>query len=114
MKQLVNYKSFTTYKKHIYCFIICIFSSLNYSSAQSPKTLNIHRSTEKIVIDGVLNEQSWEVADLAEDFQQNFPSDSLQAKSRTEVRMCYDDKNLRLLINTNKETTENFLFLSFR
>ncbi len=47
-----------------------------------------------ITIDAVLNEADWERADVAGNFWQQFPTDSLQAKAQTEIKMLFDDENL--------------------
>lgn len=43
-------------------------------------------------IDGKLIEPGWQTAQLAADFQQQFPFDSCKARNKTEVRMMYDSK----------------------
>ena len=47
-----------------------------------------------ITIDAVLNEADWDRADVAGNFWQQFPTDSLQAKAQTEIKMLFDDENL--------------------
>lgn len=59
--------------------------------AQQP-ALHIKRATGKIVVDAEMNEQDWEVADVANHFKQYFPFDSSYAKAPTDVRMTYDDR----------------------
>jgi len=54
--------------------------------------LRISKASDKIVIDGVMNEKSWRDADVARDFKQVFPFDSSYADAQTEVRMTYDDR----------------------
>lgn len=57
-------------------------------------TLLVDNSESPIHIDGMLNESAWLMADIADDFQMNFPFDSIAAVSKTKVRLLYDDKNL--------------------
>ncbi len=69
-----------------------IYSSLLYSQTKkATPSLQIKKAEDKIVIDGELNEKDWEVASIAADFFQIFPFDTSYAKSKTEVRVTYDD-----------------------
>lgn len=54
--------------------------------------LKIKESHEEIVLEGVLNEKAWEEADIAENWYQNFPLDSLPAPFQTEARMTLNDE----------------------
>ncbi len=54
----------------------------------------VNASPDPIVLDGLLNEQIWSSATIADEFQMNFPFDSLKATSKTEVRVLYDQTNL--------------------
>jgi len=65
--------------------------------AQNPPaetTLSIQTTGEKVEIDGELNEQIWQNADVAKDFYLTFPIDDRLADEQTEVRLTYDDKNI--------------------
>ncbi|MEY3432372.1 MAG: hypothetical protein RL131_308, partial [Bacteroidota bacterium] len=50
------------------------------------------KSVEPIKIDGVLSEETWDRAQKAGNFIQNFPNDTLLASAKTEVMVSYDDK----------------------
>lgn len=52
-----------------------------------------NRATDGISIDGVLDEETWINADVAEDFHMIMPMDTSLANAITEVRVAYDDKN---------------------
>ena len=52
------------------------------------------RAPEVPVLDGLVNEASWDVADVASDFLQREPNEGQPASERTEVRILYDDKNV--------------------
>ncbi|MEY3420465.1 MAG: hypothetical protein RIR48_750 [Bacteroidota bacterium] len=49
---------------------------------------------EKISLDGVLDEKIWSRSDIATEFWQYLPKDSVQAMHQTEVRVVFDDKHL--------------------
>ncbi len=80
-------------KTGLLCLILLLFSC-TIALGQNRKQVRIQQATDKIVLDGLLDEQSWLNADLASDYAQNFPSDSIAAQAITEMRFTYDDKFL--------------------
>lgn len=68
----------------------------NNSSILEEKQIKIKKSTETIIVDGILSEKVWSECDVANDFWQNFPFDTSLAKSKTEVMLSYDDKDLHI------------------
>jgi hypothetical protein len=66
----------------------------NDSAAQQFPALHIHRAEEKIVVDGIIDEQDWQRAEVARDFVQQYPYDTAKAVSLTDVRVAYDDQYL--------------------
>jgi hypothetical protein len=54
----------------------------------------LKKTTEKIVLDGVLEEGAWFKSKGISNFWQYFPTDSTQAGGETEIYMTYDDQNL--------------------
>ncbi len=80
-------------------FIILVSMSLvSLCKAQintnEKKSFIVGTTSEKIEIDGELNEAIWKTLTPAKNFVQYFPSDSLPAKAQTEIYMCTDKKNL--------------------
>jgi len=60
--------------------------------------LKIGKTSEEIVLDGLLNESVWEIADVADNFSMILPQDDRKATQFSEVRMAYDDRNLYLAV----------------
>ncbi len=58
------------------------------------KTLQATRISEKITLDGVLNELVWSTAPAATDFVFLWPTPGKAATQKTEVRLLYDDAAL--------------------
>ncbi len=58
------------------------------------KSILVKTIDDKIEIDGRLDEAWWEQADVAKDFWQWFPTDSILAKYQTEIYMLRDNLNL--------------------
>lgn len=57
-------------------------------------TISISAAIDPVSLDGVLDEASWQAADVATDFYQNFPVDDQPATSTVEVRTTFDQKFL--------------------
>ncbi len=64
--------------------------------SQNTTPYKINFTTEKVKVDGILDEQIWQTAANVGDFWQYFPSDTLKAIYQTEVKIAYDDKNIYL------------------
>jgi hypothetical protein len=71
-------------------FQFFFFTSLVLFS-QEYTCLSINKTKEKIKIDGFLNEKSWKTSEVSSSFWQNFPYDSCEAKTKTQVMVTYDD-----------------------
>jgi Domain of unknown function (DUF5916) len=56
--------------------------------------LLVKNTSEKIKLDGVLDEQAWQNAEKLPTFWQFFPKDSVKAKYQTEILLTYDEKNV--------------------
>ena len=76
----------------------CVFASLLFAIAifgQAPKKKFIVKFIADIPqIDGILDEAAWQTVDGPSNFQQYFPSDSLLAEQRTEMKMFYNGTTL--------------------
>jgi hypothetical protein len=75
--------------------------------------VHIHHTDEEIVLDGEMNEAAWQQGKASGKFWQNFPGDSIHAKSQTEMYMTYDDENLYIAIVCHSVGT-NFVTPSLR
>lgn len=53
--------------------------------------LHINKAVDEIVLDGRLDEQSWQNAEVAQGFYQHFPFDTSFSVTTTEVRLTYND-----------------------
>ena len=68
------------------------------TSGESVYSLNVKKTSEKILVDGVLSESVWTQAEIATDFWMSFPVDGEKAPDelKTQVQMTYDDQNIYL------------------
>jgi len=65
---------------------------------QETYKLHIAQAKEKIKIDGIASESTWQTNEMATDFWEKWPNDKVQAKRRTEIRMAYDQENLYIFV----------------
>lgn len=85
--------------KALFAFLICLFIiSAGIAQNSEEYVLKITKSIDQIVVNGVLDEGSWKVADIAKDFFRVLPMDTGYAETKTEVMMTYDDKNFYMAI----------------
>lgn len=73
---------------------ITVFSQKKNASYRYPMN-QIHAP---IKVDGVPDDEAWKNIYTATDFYMVLPMDTSHAKGRTDVRMCYDQKNIYLLV----------------
>jgi len=90
--------------------------SLAFSSfAQlQKKSFEAVRTSEKIKVDGVLDEPAWQQADMVSDFVQRRPSPGQPAERRTEVFFLYDDDAVYIAAKLYEKKDDIFNLLSNR
>ncbi|MEO5599886.1 MAG: carbohydrate binding family 9 domain-containing protein, partial [Cyclobacteriaceae bacterium] len=55
-------------------------------------SLHIRKATSQIVLDGILDEPTWQDADLAGDWFLNYPVDTMASPFQTEARVTFNDE----------------------
>ena len=88
-----SYKAFL-----IPLLLLFFFQTTRGQKINEDYVLKIGKTSEKIILDGELNESIWELADVAENFSMILPQDDRKASQFSEVRMAYDDKNIYLAV----------------
>jgi hypothetical protein len=76
--------------------------------------LRVHHTANPITLDGKISETEWQQAQPVSDFVQHFPTDSLAALNRVEVRAMADDHYLYFAFTCYDSTSGNFLIQSLR
>lgn len=90
------------YKSRLFKLTILLLYLAAYKSvAQTVKNkpglnLTIAKITDKIVLDGKLDEESWRSASVATNFFMNYPVDTIPPTFQTEARLLFDDHFLYL------------------
>jgi len=66
------------------------------SSAQEleKRSVFVKKISDKIQLDGILDEVIWDQAEIATDFWQMFPTDSLRSTNSTTVKLLFDDTHI--------------------
>ncbi|UZR96829.1 DUF5916 domain-containing protein [Chondrinema litorale] len=79
-------------KMKSYYLLLAITLNSFWSMAQeNTGVLNVNYLDREILIDGVLNETAWYEANTVSNFWQYFPTDSIRAKTNTEIKILYND-----------------------
>lgn len=66
----------------------------NYTNNQVSHQLSIQKLVGDIKVDGKLDDEVWQQAEIAKDFWQKSPIAGIKGKSNTEVQLSYDDNFL--------------------
>ena len=88
----------------------CLFQA----KTQIIKEIRISKAVDPIILDGLLNEVSWQNADVGGDYYQNFPTDTVMATAKTELRFTYDDKFIYVAGKMYNTGTANYVTPSLR
>ena len=95
--------------------LLLLLTSLNFGVAQvQPKSFNAVRTTEKIKIDGVFDEASWQEAPVLTDFVQRRPNPGAPSQRKTEVRLMYDDEAVYIAAKIYEDRDQVFNILTNR
>ena len=73
-------------------------SVTDFVAVQRTKVYSATRFSERIVIDGVVDEPSWDRAAVGRDFYQTDPQSGVPATERTEFRILYDEDQIYVSI----------------
>ena len=78
-------------------YILVLWAPALFAQDMDLKERFQYHMTEKvdeIIVDGILNEDTWNQAQIGTDFWQKVPYYEENADPRTEIQLSYDDKNL--------------------
>ncbi len=82
---------------HILNILFLILSAINadgQSEINFTQKLHVKKALGSIKTDGILDEKDWEEAEIASDFWQYFPMDTMISNTVSEVKITYDDQYL--------------------
>lgn len=73
---------------------IFLFPLVVISQNQPGKELHIKKAKGEIVIDGIIDEEDWKNAQVADNWYLNYPVDTVKADFQTEARVTFNDEFL--------------------
>jgi hypothetical protein len=88
-------------KLRSFALVVCILLTANYSTAQinfEDFQIEIKKTNEPILIDGILDENTWKEASVGKDFFMITPIDTGKATQFSEARVAFDDEFLYISI----------------
>ena len=94
----------------LFFYLLLISSSKTFSQK---KEIFVKTIDDLITIDGKSDEKSWSIANEIGDFTQWFPTDSLKATNKTNVKVIRDKENIYLLIKSSI-SDKNYVIESLR
>ena len=94
-------------------FFFTLLTVFKGFSQAKTKTVYVKYINQPITVNAVLDEVAWNKAKPATNFWQYFPSDTVQAKQQTEIKMLFDDENLYIGMRVNS-SNDNFIIPSLR
>jgi len=84
--------------KYLFSTLLCLGSFFTYAQKINSRfKLHIHKTTEPVLIDGIMNDAAWQEAETAGNFFMVLPMDTSKARVNTEVKMAYDKENLYII-----------------
>lgn len=89
-----------------------VFSTVCFAQ-NTTKNIGAKYITEKVTLDGRLDEPFWELAETGSDFIQFFPTDSLAAKHKTSFKVVYSESTLYVGVRAEAENG-NYVVSSLR
>ncbi len=77
-------------------FLFAYYSNGQNTNGKERRIYQIREVVDKIIVDGILNEETWKYAKNTTGFQMTFPVDNRLADStiQTEIKIAYDNQNL--------------------
>ncbi len=98
----------------VLCIAITVFCYTNSVFSQNtPRQLHAKYITEDIQLDGELKEAVWQTAEVADDFWQFFPKDSVKAAYATKVQIAYNETTLFVSVRA-EAPNNNFVVSSLK
>lgn len=94
----------------LFIFIQCTAFASSYGQA----TCHIHKIVRSVDINGKPDDEVWNALPMVNHFTENFPTDTAKAKFDTDVKMCYDHKNIYVLAYMHDTTKKDFVIQSYK
>lgn len=94
--------------------LLLSFSGLLVNAQTEKRSVFVKKIDQEILLDGILDEAVWSLADSASDFWQLFPTDSLKAQDITEVKLLYNNTHIYIGATAKSSVGGDFIVSSLR
>ncbi len=88
---------FATSMRNLLFIVLLLFYFEVYSQgslAEEHKSITIKKIGTSLTIDGELDEPEWQISEVATDFWQSFPYDTIKSLTHTEVRILHNEQGI--------------------
>ena len=72
--------------------LLYFFENTSGQGSQTSRLITVNKTASKIVVNGILDEDTWQAAAVADSFINKWPADNGKASLQTEVRIAYNDQ----------------------
>lgn len=100
--------------RSVWIILLCLGCAFGANAQIEKKSFEAERTSDKIKIDGILDELTWQNTKALTDFVQRRPFPGKAASKQTEVRMAYDDDAVYIAAKIYEERDSIFNFLTNR
>lgn len=98
-----------------FLFAFLVYSVVSFAQKTNTRpSFVIYKTSDQIVLDGVLDEAAWGQAELMDDLKQQFPYDTSASRVRTEFRLTYDEHFLYVSAVAYDNTPGDYVISSLR
>ena len=82
--------------------------------SQTSGDIQLKKTAHYIKVDGVIGNEEWSGNDTIQDFNQQFPFDSIKAITKSKVLLTYDDKNIYVAAICYGQTKKDYVIQSLK
>ena len=102
--------------KYFFLLTFSLISFLGYSQFSEKKVYNIERIQNPPKIDGDLSDRVWTKLNIANNFSQISPKNGTSERNhqKTEVKICYDSKNIYFGVMMYDNAPDSILTAEFQ
>lgn len=105
--------AFNYFRKKLLVLLLS-FSGILVNAQTEKRSVFVKKIDQEILLDGILDEAVWGLADSASDFWQLFPTDSLKAQDITEVKLLYNNTHIFIGATAKSSVGGDFIVSSLR
>lgn len=94
----------------VFFTLLLLVPVLVFAQNKPGSELRIKKAQGTITLDGILDEDDWQIADVAKDWYFNYPVDTAEATFKTEARVTFDDQFLYVSYIAEDDDTPDLIY----